>query len=191
MYNYMNEEYLRNKKLLLFDVDGTLVDDNKNIILGVKEAFHYLSSLDNPPRIAFVSNQGGVGMRFWMMRDGFGDPSQYPTSQDMENRHNKLAKDLGCSDYFPILALLSYAYQSKKTGEWCPTPVNILDIDRFPQWKKEWRKPNLGMLREAMNHYNVLPSETLMIGNGDEDELAAYNASVDFVWDTKFFRRVS
>ena len=102
MYNYMNEEYFKNKKLLLFDVDGTLVDDNKNIILGVKKAFHYLSLLDNPPHIAFVSNQGGVGMRFWMMRDGFGDPSQYPTSQDMENRHNKLAEDLGYSDYFPF-----------------------------------------------------------------------------------------
>lgn len=49
------------------------------------------------------------------------------------------------------------------------------------------RKPNPGMLLEGMKHVGVEASETLFVGDRDEDEQAAKNAGVDFVWAKDFF----
>jgi D-glycero-D-manno-heptose 1,7-bisphosphate phosphatase len=49
------------------------------------------------------------------------------------------------------------------------------------------RKPGPGMLREAMSDFEADPDETLYVGDRPEDEQAAKNAGVDFVWASEFF----
>src|SRR5260370_32354391 len=51
------------------------------------------------------------------------------------------------------------------------------------------RKPEPGMLIEAMRHEDVTPDQTIMIGDRPEDEQAARAAGVDFMWADDFFKQ--
>ncbi len=55
--------------------------------------------------------------------------------------------------------------------------------------KKDYdRKPYPGMLFKAMAHHFVLPCETLFVGDRSDDEQAAQNAGVAFMWADEFFK---
>ncbi len=60
---------------------------------------------------------------------------------------------------------------------------------KLPEYQKDdsRRKPGPGMLIEAMEHYHILPQNTLMVGDRPEDEQAAKNAGTAFMWADKFF----
>jgi HAD superfamily hydrolase (TIGR01662 family) len=51
------------------------------------------------------------------------------------------------------------------------------------------RKPNPGMLMELMEFFGSSPNETIMVGDRDEDELAALAAGCRFVHRDVFFMR--
>ena len=50
-----------------------------------------------------------------------------------------------------------------------------------------WRKPEPGMLQHAIQLFQVELEETLFVGDRPEDEQAAKNANVDFMWAYEFF----
>lgn len=166
-------------KLILFDMDGTLAEQNTGVIMpGVKEWF----DANGWQHVMVATNQGGVGLRHWMETDGFGDPSQYPTS-DMIQRHlTTVYEALGAV----LPTLVCYRYQSKKSGKWCPVPEEFADAQ---EWLQEWRKPAPGMLLEAMRLRGVGPEDTLFVGNGEEDKQAAEAAGCTFQSANAFFGR--
>jgi D-glycero-D-manno-heptose 1,7-bisphosphate phosphatase len=49
------------------------------------------------------------------------------------------------------------------------------------------RKPQPGMLLNIMQYYSVDPTETLFVGNADEDREAAARAGVRFMWAADLF----
>lgn len=170
-------------KLIIFDVDGTLVKDynSHELLPGVLEK---LSQLDGVA-FALASNQGGVGLRHWMESEGFGDPSQYPTEVEVARRIRNIANrimlrlpDSWCAHY------IAFAYQSKKSGKWAPTPEGR-ECD--PRWDWSWRKPGTGMLRQAMLDANAQKHEMLMVGDWAEDSEAASTFGIDFMWAKDFF----
>lgn len=52
------------------------------------------------------------------------------------------------------------------------------------------RKPGPGMLQEIMQRFEIMPEDTLYIGDLPEDEQCAKNAHVDFAWAKDFFPSV-
>jgi len=44
------------------------------------------------------------------------------------------------------------------------------------------RKPNPGMLIEAMEKFSIESSHTLFVGDQESDKLAAYNAGIEFIF---------
>lgn len=164
--------------LYLFDLDGTLADRDSDTLYPDAQAWFDLYPAAN---WMIVTNQGGVGLRHWMEKDGFGKPDEYPTEDMIWNRFRAL---------FPahILdrVLVAYAYQSKSSGKWSPTPYDArLDFS----WDKTWRKPSPGMLTYAMQLKHVARGDTLMIGDSEEDQQAATAAGCDFMWAWEFFGR--
>lgn len=164
--------------LHLFDLDGTLVPFDSNELYEDVKFW-----LDRNHNWAIVSNQGGVGLRYWMETPPvFGDPEKYPTEDDVYNRVYKIFEDF----YIDNRVWFCFAYQSKSSGRWNPTPPYRLDDKR---WSETWRKPNPGMLLDAMDYFNTSPEKTLMVGDSEEDQLAAYAANCDFMWCNEFFER--
>lgn len=171
-------------KLLLLDFDGTIAEFKTGVILpNVKET---LANLPASVQMAIVSNQGGVGLRHWMEVDNFGDYEAYPTESAIRSMFTDVLEELGID----ARVYLCFAYQSKKTGAWSPTPINIPPDERARScWQQSWRKPNAGMLVAAMTDFGIAPHDTLMVGDWDEDRLAAKAAGCDFQLADEFFNR--
>lgn len=176
-------------KLIIFDFDGTLVEFKTDVILpGVCEFFQALAEVDGKPFVAIASNQGGVGMRYWMQEGGFGGDSylKYPTLDEAEARFKQFTNTLPPNVDMPIF--VCYAYKSSK-GNWATPPSFVDEMDK--QWWASHRKPESGMLRDAMTLYGVSPLETLMVGDMAEDQIAANAAGCHFIHADTFFGRPS
>lgn len=180
------------KKLIIFDVDGTLIEPfGEEPLEGVQEWF---ASQAKHYHIALATNQGGVGLRVWMEQEGFGDPEKYPTQQEQQKRLASLVNRLNefAEQDLHIDVRIAYRYRSKTTGRWSPIPLTAQIAEQAdPQWSVLYRKPSPGMLIAAYTHAGVIPADSLMVGDWEEDELAAHAAGMKFEWADKFFGRNS
>jgi HAD superfamily hydrolase (TIGR01662 family) len=167
-------------RLIIFDVDGTLAENYRTQLLpGVREWF---ASRPADLAVAIATNQGGVGLRYWMERDSFGNPRAYPTRERVIRRLRIVARKLA----IPWRAVyVAFAYRNKQ-GELSPTPE---EFAADPAWAHDWRKPEAGMIRQAMTDANVPAEATLMVGDREDDRGAAELAGVDFRWADAFFGR--
>lgn len=169
-------------KLYLFDLDGTLAPfDSSTLYPDAAQWFK-----DHPDASWMVlTNQGGIGLRHWMESGGFGEPAKYPTFEDFHARVEALFPEM---EGFALgtRVVMCARYQSKKSGEWSPVPQGGAWLS---MWRQDWRKPLPGMLIYAMSRKEVSASETLMIGDGEEDQQAAAAAGCAFMWAHAFFGR--
>lgn len=178
-------------KLYIFDADGTLVEPwSIELLPGVEDWFRSIGALDsiNRPAIAIASNQGGVGCRYWMETGNWGDPEQFPTEEQADTMYRDLGTSLGRLARTGIAVYTAFAYQSKK-GNWGPTPPNTRYIN---SWSQDWRKPSSGMLLQAMTLFSgwiSSPRDVLMVGDSEEDRLAAKAAGTEFMLADEFFVR--
>ena len=167
-------------KLIIFDIDGTISDRDTRLPLpNVTEWF-----ASNTYPVAFATNQGGAGMHLWMKSAGFGTPDDFPTeTMCIGQCIDKVILAGGDIEASPIYH--AFRHQDK-AGNWSPVPAGK---DDDPSWSKEWRKPQPGMLLQAMNDADVLPSETLFVGDFNTDYEAAAHAGCSFAWADEFFGR--
>jgi hypothetical protein len=169
---------------------------------GVREWITRLDPADN--EIALVTNQGGVGLRYWMESGGFGDPSKYPTEQEVMERLNIIRKALIAGTQFRCPIHVCFRYLSQK-GNWSPTPFDpssaeiaaFADNDHDPQqmivdesslparWRKSHRKPEPGMLHDAI--FDFRPSRVVMVGNSEDDRKAAEAANAEYIDGDELF----
>ena len=138
--------------LYIFDVDGTLAErDGTRLLPGVAEWF-----AANQAAVALATNQGGVGLRYWMESAGFGNPENYPTDTQVLWRLRGLCDQLR----LPYTAInVCFAYQSK-AGNWSPTPSRV---ENEAWWDPDCRKPAAGMLLDAMAY--VEADRAVMLGD--------------------------
>ena len=179
----MNDEPVKDIRLLIFDVDGTIAAFNSNELWEMPKAFfREIWRMTHKPFIALASNQGGVGLRYWMEQEGFGDPSEYPTEEQVQQRMHLVSESVRrLSGVDEVAVYTAYMYQSKGKGNWSPMKANKVE------WQKSSRKPAPGMLLRAMNHYSLLGDQTLMVGDRDEDKDAAKRAGCHYIPTSEFF----
>jgi HAD superfamily hydrolase (TIGR01662 family) len=175
-------------RLIVFDLDGTLVESHTvNLLPHVQEFFQRIyqqkCSEDIRLKFAIATNQGGVGMRYWIQQGHPGDPEQYPREVEITQRLERLASELGWGT--DTAFYVCYRYKDK-TGKGTPVPPDRIDD---PRWSMAWRKPGPGMLIQAMKDAGVSPQETLFVGNSNADRGAAAAAACGFAWASDFFGR--
>lgn len=169
--------------LILFDIDGTIADRDTNELLpGV---YWWFSQHAHACSLAFITNQGGVGLRNWMEAGGFGEPDKFPTEEQVLDHIHKVLSSLPNGPYKHYVC---YAYQSKKSGKWSPIPEGK---EEDSKWSPVFRKPNPGMLMAAIVDFDAERTRTLFVGNSEEDEEAALQAGVAYQSAEEFFRRGS
>ena len=171
-------------KLIIFDLDGTLSKFATNELLpGVKEWF---DSQTEHILFGLASNQGGVGLRYWMEQESFGEPEKYPTERQVWQQVNDVIRACGFHEPGEWARRVCYRYLAK-SGNWSPAPNEALE------WSKEWRKPKPGMILSIMEdyraYYDIHGDNTLFVGDWGEDLQAAVAAAVDFKFADEFFGR--
>lgn len=170
--------------LVIFDVDGTLARPyTLELLPRVREFFDLVLQRDcaGRPRVAIATNQGGVGMRYWMERGAFGSPEKYPTEDSIAGRMRELVSALSGDHDLPVYT--SFRYRSDR-GSWSPAPPEWAGD---PRWSKTWRKPEPGMLLQAMQDAGAEPEQTLFVGDSAEDRGAAHAAGCAFMEAGEFF----
>lgn len=163
--------------LYLFDVDGTLIRsflregdtahdyDDVELLEGRRDAILSLAAEGVKARlhVAFglVTNQAGVAM-------GYQTPDQVRA---------KMARVVAALEFFggaPFSIHICMHHPDAKLPEWRQKPCVR-------------RKPNPGMIAEAMDAHRVFPDDTLFVGDMDTDAVAARSARVDYVDAGAFF----
>lgn len=165
-------------KLFLLDIDDTIADRNSTIVYPAALAFLSRTSAD----IAFVTNQGGPACH----DAGWDFSDKFPSLEDVEERLQTIVRSIPLLSNYAVY--VAYAWKVKSTGK-----IIVPSSDRFifsASIDEAWRKPNPGMLLQAMKDFRVKPHETLMIGDRPEDKGAAIAAGVAFIWAHEFFGRV-
>ncbi len=177
------------KPLWMFDVDGTLCFGTGENNLH-KTAVLWLER-HKPQRVALCTNQGGVGLRYWMEPrpnegyDGFGHdrwPS-LPTEADVHARMEGLAAQIRSVTGGEVKWYAAFAYQSQK-GNWAPTPPEKVGN---AEWGKSWRKPEPGMLFRAVLDYAVELSDCVFVGDMETDREAAANLGIEYLEADELF----
>lgn len=155
-----------NYKLIIFDVDGTLTTTKSGATFRqdagdwqwLPGRLERLKELKaRGVRLAVATNQGGVA---------FG----YMKQDDILRELTQMLKEGGFSK-----AALYVCYNHPNAS------IELYKADDYR------RKPGSGMLEEAMSDFEAAPEETLMVGDRDEDELAAKRAGVAFMNAHVFF----
>ena len=163
--NREHAEWLKEKQLVIFDLDGTLRRCTKEgqpcpnrrgeqeLLPGAQEGIQAL--IARGAKLAFATNQAGPAFGF-------------STRQDVNDAIRETMELAGIS--YTLITGLGFGSPTTKV---------------FVAWTKDkkgfLRKPQPGMLLKAMVEWQVEPRDTLFIGDMDSDEDAARRANVSFI----------
>ncbi len=151
-------------KLIIFDVDGTLV--------ATKSGATFRKTADDwqwlPGRIERLHQLDAQDIFLALATNQAGVAFGYLDYHEMRQELRIMA-DEGRIGFTAIC----FTHPQAKIEEYRK------DSDR--------RKPGSGMLSDAMKALNRSKSDTLMVGDRPEDEQAAQNAGVAFMWADEFF----
>lgn len=191
-------------KLIIFDLDGTLTYfKDTRFPPGVIEFFEYVK--DKPVQIAIATNQGAVGLRRWMQLHNFpSDPDEfesamrrYPPQSEVDARIAEITEELSEICGKEIKVYTCYRYQSQSSGKWSPVPPEGYYQDESGhmqvknEWRKEWRKPDIGMLLKAIKDSGLIlydSDDVLYVGDRESDKEAASVAGISYQDHDDFFK---
>lgn len=171
----------------ILDVDGTICDRDSTELY--PHVIAWLRSLNAEDSIYLATNQGGVGLRYWMEQGEFGEPEKYPTADMVHGRLNNIARKIEFITGKPVVVKVCFAYRSKSSGINGPVPMVNGQIP--PEWDINNRKPNPGMLLDIRMGIPLAEKATcLFIGDREEDATAALRAGMQFA-SPDFFSQAS
>lgn len=185
-------------KLVIFDMDGTLVEAFTGTTLLPKVAAKIAELEAQGIRAAVATNQGGPACRF------AGWQGDYPSVAAVRGRvltvlqHLRLAQRLAYpSPWIPThrpVAAVSYAYVDKNGVALTDLEQPLFSIDEshrigiYETDEVEARKPSSGMIWLLIGLVgDVRREEVLFVGDMESDRLAAENGDVRFAWAKAFF----
>lgn len=160
-------QWISSTNLFCFDIDGTLTTTKSGEpFRQTADDWQWLPGRlerlielhEQGKTLAVATNQGGIA--FGYMDEG-----------DMQTQLSIL-----CNQAKITYLYVCYAHPKASIDGYAE------EIDLFD------RKPSPGMLFKAMLTARVTVKETLFVGDRAEDEQAAKNAGVDFVWAKNFFQ---
>jgi D-glycero-D-manno-heptose 1,7-bisphosphate phosphatase len=158
---------MKTYKLVISDVDGTLTT--------TKSGATFRKSADDwqwlPGRLEKVRMLKESGVKLAVATNQGGVAFGYMKAQDIQDELTRMCVE---ARIYPDRLYICYSHPKASLDQYRE------DSDR--------RKPGPGMLWEAMNNTDILPEDTLMVGDRPEDEQAAKAAGVDFIHADEYFK---
>ncbi len=175
-------------ELLLFDLDGTLVDSKDDIALAVNLTMEELGVPRRDPKLIFTYIGGGVHN---LIRNSLTDAYSHLLDQGVDIFwENYKGHVLDTTKPYPgvygMLERLSgrkMAVVTNKPYTHTSMILTGLDIGRYFMSVQGWKmglpvKPDPALLVRALDETGVSPERAVMIGDGVNDVLAARGAGI-------------
>jgi D-glycero-D-manno-heptose 1,7-bisphosphate phosphatase len=166
-YDYTREVHMH--KLICLDVDGTLVQTASGATFRKaandwmwlpRRRERCLDLYEQGVLLAIITNQAGVAF-----------PWSSFTEAEMQHE----------------IEIVARAIHAECCVRVCYSTPSEVALKRYYNPDDKRRKPGPDMIIEAMQYYALSPSDTLMVGDRPEDNLAAQAAGVQFKHAEQFF----
>lgn len=188
---------IANRDLILFDLDGTLVDSARDLYLAMNLTLKDLGrSLVTESQIRVWVGKGASQLCACVI--------QYQDQEFRDDEHQKLLSNFletyqrnVCVDsilYDGVLEFLDHCEEQEKTlvcvtnKPYQPAVALLKALEIYERFELvlggdslEYRKPHPQPLLHAMQQFNQKPQKTLMIGDSRNDVEAARAAGVDCI----------
>ena len=165
-------------KLVLFDLDGTLIDTDKLIFMSYK---HVLNKYRSDYKVSFDEMIDFLGPT---LMDTF---KVYFPGMDHDEIIEEY-REYNVSHHRKFVNAFKGAELTLKTLRELGIHVGVVTSKRkdvadfgLQEFGLDKYKPDPEGIIKAMDHFNVLPSETIMVGDSKSDMLAGINAKCDTI----------
>ena len=176
---------------VLFDLDGTLIDSEQDLTASVKHALRLVDDRKPPPDDAIIME---IGKPLEVILGNLGYPNDHETAAEFATGYREYYAE-HCSDHtrpYPltmeVLALLAeagvrLALVTTKQQLQAELVVKGVGLHDFFSYVHGWReglkhKPDPEPVLIALGKLGVQPPEALMVGDTEQDILAAKAAGV-------------
>lgn len=188
-------------KLILFDLDGTIVDTDQMIIATYTELFKIFKNISNPDINHILTFSGPP--TFDTMVNEFPEYDPHVMEEEYKKRSKK----------YQIKYTKAYPYTKKMLLDLKELNIHVGLVTNKPKQETIWTlnhtglndifeiiicpedvkncKPNPEGILLAINHFNVNLEDTLYVGDGERDYLSSKNANIDFAFVNWSPRKIS
>jgi phosphoglycolate phosphatase len=179
---------LQSKKLLVFDLDGTLLDSAKDLAIAINKTLTDLNI--EPKTLAFVRNAIGHGAKV-LLENCLPEPKDWtPEIHALFMKHYNACCSLNSELYPNALEILKnfsdkkLALLTNKPIEPTQTLLKKFNLDSYFQVvlggdSLSTRKPNPEGLRYILQQTQTEIKDAILIGDGEPDILVAQNLDMD------------
>jgi len=179
------------KQLIIFDMDGTLIDSSQVIAGAINHVRQHLSlhPMESETIIQAINDHTLRPAEFFYNATHFEPQHEaWFSSYYSDNHHKEIALYGGILELLEglkskgiTLAVATNAYRISAIESLCHTKIDhffdsIVCFDDVPRGK-----PYPDMLHKILTDLGIEGERSLMVGDGERDRLAAQSAMVDFL----------
>jgi phosphoglycolate phosphatase len=179
------------KKLIIFDMDGTLVDSSITLVNAINHVRDNLSL--NPMReeeiLSKLNDHTINPAEYFYEADSFKAEHEVWFSEYYKDNHKRelrlydgikeLLQELKSRGFKLAVATNAYRVSTRQS-------LRYLDIiDYFDSIvcgdEVQWAKPYPDMLLKILDELNLKPQEAIFVGDGERDQEASKRANIDYI----------
>lgn len=184
------------KKLIVFDLDGTLID-SKHLVIKILNSLREEKGLNklNPDKILSTLSLGGISMIKKTLETSENETEKF--LQKFRTIYSKTKTPISLI-YNNVPETLTYLKNKQYLIAICSNkPINLIsntlrdtNLDHFFNFivgedQKSLPKPNPERILKCIKFFNLKKSDVVFIGDSKVDQLAAQNSKVDFIFFEK------